>query len=90
MRKVFVNSLRSVVDITAQFDSMSLGTLTSITYAVQVGHASKDSPSQWGVSRYDAIAVPGRLGMEECSLDFFFLFGFLVWERGCLFPIAYN
>ena len=37
-------------------------------------------------------AVPGRLGMEECSLDFIFLLGQLDhlvfwWERGCFFPI---
>ena len=55
MRKASVDSLGSLVDITAHFDSMSLGTLTPITYAVQVGHASKDRPSQWGVSRYNVI-----------------------------------
>ena len=55
MRKASVDSLGSVDDIAAHFDSMSLGTLTPITYAVQAGHASQDRPSQWGVSRYDAI-----------------------------------
>ena len=26
-------------------------------------------------SKYEAIAVPGRVGMEECSLDLNFLLG---------------
>ena len=36
---------------------------------------------------YNVVAVPGRVGLEECSLDLIFFktrdrpFGFLFWDR---------